>query len=115
MIRVKYETEDLLLSSIKNCETFIEQTHTRLEETLEFKMIKPKETFHFNPAIQIKGDWMLELTSLEVYNSIYNMTGKKPNPKFIIFLMKQLVVFYTKKSEIRLKETWIFRLLQLPI
>ena len=36
-------------------------------------MIKPKETVHLNPPNQIKGDWMIGLTSLEVYNSIFNI------------------------------------------
>ena len=37
-------------------------------------MIKSKETFHFKPAIQIIGIWMIGLTDLEVYNSIFNIT-----------------------------------------
>ena len=61
MIIPKNQTEDLLLSITKNCETLIEQTHRKLEETLEFKMIEPKETFYFNPPIHSKGDWMLGL------------------------------------------------------
>ena len=36
MIKPKNETEDLLLSITKNCETLIEQTHIKFEETLEF-------------------------------------------------------------------------------
>ena len=83
MIRPKNETEDLLLSITKNCETLINQTHRKAEETLEFKMIKPKQTFHFNPPIQIKGDWMIGLTDLEVYNSIFNITEE--NNKFDIY------------------------------
>ena len=83
MIRPKNETEDLLLSITKNCETLIEQTHRKPEETLEFKMIKPKETFHFKPPIQIKGDWMIGLTDLEVYNSIFNITEE--NNKFELY------------------------------
>ena len=66
MIRPKNETEALLLSITKNCETIIEHTHRKAEETLEFKMIKPKETFHFKSPIQIKSDWMIGLTDLEV-------------------------------------------------
>ena len=80
MIRPKDETEDLSLSITKNCETLIEQTHRKAEETLEFKMIKPRETFHFKPPIQVKGDWMIGLTDLEVYNSIFNITEE--NNKF---------------------------------
>ena len=73
MIQPKNETEDLLLSITKNCQTLIEQTH-RKAETLEFKMIKPREIFHFKPPIQIQGDWMIGLINLEVYNSIFNIT-----------------------------------------
>ena len=67
MTRPKNETEDLLLSITKNCETLFKQTHRKPQETLEFKMIKPREIFNVTPPIQIKGDWMLRLTDLEVY------------------------------------------------
>ena len=83
MIRPKNQTEDLLLSITKNCETLIRQTHRKPEETLEFKMTKPRETFHFKPPIQIKGDWMIGLTDLEVYNSIFNITEE--NNKFELY------------------------------
>ena len=83
MIRPKNETEDLLLSNTKNCETLIEQTHRKPEETLEFKMSKPRETFHFKPPFQINGDWIIGLTDLEVYNSIYNIT--EGNNRFEIY------------------------------
>ena len=68
---------------LKNCETLGEQTHRKPEETLEFKMIKPKETFHFNPPIQTKGDWMFGLIDLEVYNSLFNIN--KTNNKFELY------------------------------
>ena len=74
MIRPTNEKEDLLLSLTKNCQTLFDQTHRKAEETLEFKMNKPKETFHFKPSIQIQSSWMIGLTSLEVYNSIFNIT-----------------------------------------
>ena len=74
MIRPKNETEDLLLSITKKCETLIGQTHRKAEETLEFKMNKSKETFHFKPPIPIEGSWMIGLTNLEVYNSIFDIT-----------------------------------------
>ena len=83
MIRPKNQTEDLLLSITINCETLIEQTHTKPQETLEFKMTKPREIFHFKPPIQIKGDWMIGLTDLEVYNSIFNITEE--NNKFELY------------------------------
>ena len=83
MIRPKNETENLLLSITKNCETLIEQTHRKPEETLEFKMIKSRESFQFKPPIQVKGDWMVGLTDLEVYNSIFNITEE--NNKFKLY------------------------------
>ena len=84
MIRLKNETEDLLISITKNCEMLIEQTHRKAEETLEFKMIKPRQIFHFKPPIQVKGDWMIGLTGLEVYNSIFNNTNE--NNKFELYI-----------------------------
>ena len=83
MIRRKTQTEDFLLSITKNCETLIKQTHTKPQETIEFKKIKPREIFHFKPQIQIQGDWMLGLVNLEVYNSIFNITEE--NNKFEIY------------------------------
>ena len=83
MIQPKNQTEDLLLSITKNCQTLIKQNHRKAEETLEFKMIKPREIFHFKPPIQIQGDWMIGLTNLEVYNSIFNITEE--NNKFQIY------------------------------
>ena len=80
LTRPKNEIEDLLLSITKNGEKLVEQTHRKPEETLEFKMTKPRDTFHFNPPIQIKEDWILRLTDLELYNSIFNIT--KENNKF---------------------------------
>ena len=59
MIRLKNETEEILLSKIKNCVTLIEQTHRKAEETLKYKITKPREIFHFNPPISIDGSWMI--------------------------------------------------------
>ena len=83
MIRPKNQTEDLLLSITKNCETIIEQTHRKPEQTLEFKMNKSIESFHFRPPIHVEGDWMIGLTDLEVYNSIFNITEE--NNKFELY------------------------------
>ena len=83
MITPKNETENLFLSITKNCETLIEQTHRKPEETLEFKMDISRETLHFSQPIQIQGDWMIGLTNLELYNSIFNITEE--NNKFEIY------------------------------
>ena len=83
MIRTKNEKEDLLLSITKPCETLLDQTHREAEETLEFKMIKPRESFLFKPPIQVKSDWMLGLAGLEVYNSTFITTEE--NNKFKLY------------------------------
>ena len=74
----------------------------KAEETLKFKMIKPKETFHFTPPFQDKGDWVIGLTYLEVCNSILNITQE--NNKFELYKFpdeKAGGVSYTKvKDEI---------------
>ena len=98
MIRPKNETEDLLLSITKNCETPIEQTHRKPEETLEFKMIHPKQIFHFTPPVQIKGDWMIGLRSLELYNSIFIIT--KENNKFELYRETDKFGFLELKDEL---------------
>ena len=85
MIRPKNQTEDLLLSIALNCETLFKQTHRKPEETLEFKMTKPRETFHFNPPVEIKKDWMIGLADLEVYKSIFNMNTTNEKFKFYKF------------------------------
>ena len=46
-------------------------------------MNKSRETFHFKPPLQVKGDWMIGLTDLEVYNSIFNITEE--NNKFELY------------------------------
>ena len=79
MIRPNNETEDLLLSITNYCEMLIKQTHTKAQETLELKMIKPKGTFHFSPPIQVEYDWMLGLIDLEVYISIFKTSEENNN------------------------------------
>ena len=65
-VRLKNETEDLSLSITKNCKRFIKQTQRKPQETLEFELTKPKETFSIKPSISIEGSWMIGLTSLVV-------------------------------------------------
>ena len=97
MIRPKNEIEDLLLSITNNSEKLVEQTHRKPKETLEFKMIKSRETFRLNQPFYIEGDWMIELIDLEVYNSIFNIT--KENNKFEFHTH-----FYEKLSLIEIKD-----------
>ena len=75
----KTETEDLKLSITKNCETLIARTHTKPHETLEPKLTKTREAFSCKPPVNLGLDynWMIELTGLELLNSIFYTTEKK--------------------------------------
>ena len=74
MVQPKNEREDLLLSKTKTYETLFKQTHRKSEETLDIELTKSKKTFHFNPPVEIKEDWMIGLVNLEVHNSLFNIT-----------------------------------------
>ena len=69
---------ELLLLIKKHTDTLIEQTKTRPQETLEFKMNKQMQTFSFNPPINLveEGKWLLGVSSLECTNSVFNITKK---------------------------------------
>ena len=79
-----------MLSTTKNFELLVIQTHTKTEELLEFKLIQPKDTFSFESSLNLCLDnkWMVGLTKVEVYNSISNIREEKT--KF---------VFYTVSSD----------------
>ena len=112
MIRPKTKTENILLSSTKNSETLFEQTHRKAEETLEFKMIKPRETIHFNSPVQYEEDGMIGLTDSEVYNSLFiiNTTNKKF--KLNKIPDKKTVGDSYERVRDGLKKTWIFRIIR---
>ena len=69
---------ELLLLIKKHTDTLIEQTKTKPQETLEFKMNKQMQTFSSNPPINLdeEGKWLLGVTSLECTNSVFNKTNK---------------------------------------
>ena len=70
----------------KQTDTLIEQTKTKPQGTLEFRMIRSKQTFSFNPPINLleEGKWLLGVTSLECTNSVFNKTNE--NNSFSIFM-----------------------------
>ena len=58
---------ELLLLIKMHTDTLIEQTKTKPQETLEFKMNKQMQTFLFNPPINLleEGKWLLAVSSFE--------------------------------------------------
>ena len=78
---------ELLLLIKKHTDSLIEQTKTKPQETLEFKMNKQRQTFSFNPPINLikEGKWLMAVSSLECTNSVFNIT--KENNSFSIIIL----------------------------
>ena len=87
MIQPEYETEDLLLSITKSCQTLIHKTPKKPEETLDIKITRSKGTFSYKPPVSTEGSWMIGLLSLQFFKSVFIIT--KENNK---------VLFYTDTS-----------------
>ena len=77
---------ELLLLIRKHTDTLIQQTKTRPQETLEFKINKQMQTFSFNPPINLieEGKWLLGVSSFECTNSIFNITNENNSFSIII-------------------------------
>ena len=77
------------MSIAKSNQEIVENTHSKPQETLEFEMTKQKESFSFDVPLDLPDQWMMGVTSLEVYNTVYNNTEK--NNKFKILLRKDQI------------------------
>ena len=69
---------ELLLLTKKHKDTLIEQTRTRPQETLDFKMKIQMENFSFSLAKNLfeRNEWLLGVTSFEVTNSVFKITNE---------------------------------------
>ena len=68
--------ESLLLNIAKSNLDIVENTLSKPQETLEFEINKQKESFSFDIPLELPEKWILGVTSLEVYNSVYNISNK---------------------------------------
>ena len=77
---------ELLLLIKKHTDMLIEQTKTKPQETLEFKMNKQRQTFSYNPPINLveEDKWLLAVSSIECTNSIFNITNENNSFSIII-------------------------------
>ena len=89
--------ESLLLSIAKSNQEIVENTHSKPQETLEFKMNKQKESFSFHIPLDLPEQWMMGVTSLEVYNTVYNITEK--NNKIKLFETEEMLKEYKFATE----------------
>ena len=77
---------ELLLLIKKHTDTMIEQTKTKPQETLEFKMNKQMQTFSFNPPINLveEGKWLMAVSLFDCTNSVYDITIEKNSFSIIV-------------------------------
>ena len=77
---------DLLLLIKKHTDTLIEQTKTKPQETLEFKMNKQTQTFSFNPTLSLieEGKWLMAVSLFDCTNTVFNITNESNSFSIII-------------------------------
>ena len=77
---------ELLLLIKKHTDTLIQQTRTKPQETLEFKMNKQMQMFSFNPPINLveEGKWLMAVSLFDCTNSVYNITNENNSFSIII-------------------------------
>ena len=75
------------MSIAKSSLDIVENTLSKPQETLEFKMNKQKESFSFDIPLELPEQWMMGVKSLEVFNTVYNITEK--NNKLKLFTTEQ--------------------------
>ena len=77
---------ELLLLIKKHTDTLIDQTKTKPQETLEFKMNNQMQTFSLNPPIKLVGEgkWLMALSLFDCTYSVYNITNENNSFSIII-------------------------------
>ena len=89
---------ELLLLIKKHTDTLIQQTKTKPQQTLEFKMNKQRQTFSFNPPINLveEGKWFMAVSLFDCTNSVYNITNE--NNSFSIIIPGHYETEYAEKT-----------------
>ena len=69
---------EVIFLNKKHTNLLIEQTKTKTQITLEFKMNKQMQTFSFLPPNYLveEGKWLLGMASFESTNSVFNITNE---------------------------------------
>ena len=99
----------------KHTDTLIEQTRTKPQETLEIKMNKQRQTFSFNPPINLieEDKWLLAVSSFECTNSVFNITDE--NNSFSIIIPDHWETEFAEKIIDEVNRLLEFRSLVLPV
>ena len=106
---------ELLLLIKKHTDSLIDQTKTKPQETLEFKMNKQMQTFSFNPPINLldEGKWVLAVNSFECTNSVFNITDE--NNSFSINIPGHWETGFVRKAFAKIGELIELRSLELHV
>ena len=77
---------EMLVLIRKRTGTLKEQTKTKPQETLDFRMNKQLQIFSFNPPIDLveEGKWLLAFRSFECINSVFNITNENNSFSIVI-------------------------------
>ena len=108
-------SKELLVLIKKHTDTLIEQSKTRAQETLEFKMSKQMQTYSFNPPINLleEGKWLIAVSSFECTISVFNITNE--NNSFSIIIPGHYETEFADKVIDELKRVLELRSLELHV
>ena len=106
---------ELLLLIKKHTDTLIEQTKTKPQETLEFKMNKLMQSFSFNPPINLveEGKWLMAVSLFDCTNSVYNITNE--NNSFSIIIPGHYQTEFAEETIDELNKLLDFKSLELHV
>ena len=99
----------------KHTDTLIQQTKTRPQETLEFKMNKQMQTFSFNPPLNLfeEGKWLMAVSLFDCTNSVFNITNE--NNSFSIIIPSHYKTEFAEKVIIDLNVLYELKSLELHV
>ena len=106
---------ELLLLIEKHTDTLIEQTKTKPQETLEFKMNRQTQSFSFNPPLNLieEGKWLMAVSLFDCTNTVFNITNE--NNSFSIVIPGHYKNEFDEKVIINLKKLIELRSLELHV
>ena len=68
-------SEQLFYLIEKNTNAIIEQTKTKQQESLDFKLSRSSQTLSFITPLTLEKDiWMMGITSLEIFETVFKMS-----------------------------------------
>ena len=76
--------KSLLLKTAKSNKELVEKFHSKPQETQEFKINEQKESLSFDVLLQLEEKWMMGVTSLEVCNTVCNISTCNNKLEFVL-------------------------------